>query len=177
MIDLIIGTHAERMDSVLVEAFDKICSFSSENSTAGEKWKTNSNYKVNQKFIVPYMCRNDTRWPSQYVDMSYSRDHELDDIVKALCYLTGKDYNITTSINSFVRSFNMEWGQWYEWGFFEIRGYKKGTMHFKFQSIKLWEDFNRKVGEIKGWQLPRKTDNKTKGTERTKSTQVEVFEF
>jgi hypothetical protein len=50
-------------------------------------------------------------------------------------------------------------------------------MHFKFQSIKLWEDFNRKVGEIKGWQLPRKTDQKKKGTERTKSTQVEVFEF
>ena len=177
MIDLIIGTHAERMDSVLTEAFDRICSFSSENSTAGEKWKTNSNYKVNQKFIVPYMCKNDMRWPSQYVDMNYSRYNELDDIVKALCHLKGMDYNITTSINTFVRSFNMEWGQWYSWGFFEIRGYKKGTMHFKFQSIKLWEDFNRKVGEIKGWQLPRKTDNKTKGTERTKSSGVEVFEF
>jgi hypothetical protein len=58
-----------------------------------------------------------------------------------------------------------------------IKPYKKGTMHFKFQSIKIWEDFNRKVGEIKGWQLPRKTDTKTKGTERTKSTQMEVFEF
>jgi hypothetical protein len=177
MIELIVGTHAERMDNVLAEAFDKICSFSSENSTAGEKWKTNSNYKVNQKFIVPYMCSNDTRWPSQYVGMSYSRYHELDDIVKALCHLKGIDYNTTTNIDSFVRNMNMEWGQWYSWGFFEIRGYKKGTMHFKFQNTKLWEDFNRKVGEIKGWQLPRKTDNKTKGTERTKATGVEVFEF
>ena len=177
MIDLIIGTHAERMDNVLAEAFDKICSFSSENSTACEKWKTNSNYKVNQKFIIPGMCKNDMRWPSQHVEMSYSRYHELDDIVKALCYLKGVDYNTTTNIDHFVRNINMEWGQWYSWGFFEIRGYKKGTMHFKFQSIKLWEDFNRKVGEIKGWQLPSKTDNKTKGTERTKSTGVEVFEF
>ena len=177
MIDLIIGTHGERMDSVLVEAFDKICSFSAENSTAGEKWKTNSNYKVNQKFIVPYMCKNDMRWPSEHVDMNYSRYHELDDIVKALCHLKGVDYNTTTNIDHFVRNAEMEWGRWYSWGFFEIRGYKKGTMHFKFQSIKLWEDFNRKVGEIKGWQLPRKTDQKTKGTERTKSTQVEVFEF
>ena len=177
MIDLVIGTHAERMDSVLVEAFDKICSFSSENSTAGEKWKTNSNYKVNQKFIVPYMCSNDSRWPDQYVKLNYSRYHELDDIMKALCYLKGIDYNTTTDINRFVSGMNLEWGQWYNWGFFEIRGYKKGTMHFKFQSIKLWEDFNRKVGEIKGWHLPRKTDNKTKGTERTKSSGVEVFEF
>ena len=177
MIDLIIGTHAERMDSVLVEAFDQICSFSSENSTAGEKWKTNSNYKVNQKFIVPYMCSNDSRWPEQHVKLNYNRSRDMDDIVKALCHLTGKDYNITTNIDSFVRSFNMEWGTWHSWGFFEIRGYKKGTMHFKFQSEKLWEDFNRRVGEIKGWQLPRKTDQKTKGSERTKSTQVEVFEF
>ena len=177
MIDLIIGTHAERMDNVLVEAFDKICSFSSENSTAGEKWKTNSNYKVNQKFIIPYMCSNDSRWPNQYVHLGYSRYQELDDIVKALCYLKGIDYNTTTNIYGFVNSFNMEWGTWHSWGFFEIRGYKKGTMHFKFASIKLWEDFNRKVGEIKGWQLPRKTDNKSKGTERTKSTGVEVFEF
>jgi hypothetical protein len=177
MIELIIGTHAERMDSVLTEAFDKICSFSAENSTAGEKWKTNSNYKVNQKFIVPYMCSNDIRWPSARVNMSYSRYHELDDVIKALCYLKGIDYNTTTNIDQFVRNMEMEWGQWYEWGFFEIRGYKKGTMHFKFVNTKLWEDFNRKVGEIKGWQLPRKTDKKTKGTERTQSTQVEVFEF
>lgn len=177
MIDLIIGTHAERMDKVLVDAFDQICSFSDENSTARETWKTNSNYKVNQKFIVPYMCSNDSRWPEQYVKLNYSRYHQLDDIVKALCHLVGKDYNITTSIDSFVRSFNMQWGQWYSWGFFEIRGYKKGTMHFKFQSEKLWEDFNRRVAEIKGWQLPRKTDTKSKGTERTKTTGVEVFEF
>jgi hypothetical protein len=117
------------------------------------------------------------RWPNQYVDMNYSRSNELDDIEKALCHLKGIDYNTTTRIDRFVKSFNMEWGQWYSWGFFEIRGYKKGTMHFKFQNEKLWEDFNRRVGEIKGWQLPRKTDQKTKGTERAKSTQVEVFEF
>lgn len=177
MIDLIIGTHAERMDSVLTEAFDKICSFSSENSTAGEKWKTNSNYKVNQKFIMPYLCDHDMRWPSAHVKLSYSRYHELDDIVKALCYLTGTDYNTTISLDRFVHSLDMNWGEWYSWGFFEIRGYKKGTMHFKFQTLSLWSDFNRRVSEIKGWQLPAKTDNKTKGTERTKSTGVELFEF
>jgi hypothetical protein len=177
MIDLIVGTHAERMDNVLAEAFDQICSYSSENSTAGEKWKTNSNYKVNQKFIIPYMCENDMRWPNAHVHLNYRRDESLNDIVKALCYMTGIDYDTTSNIRHFASNLDMEWGQWYSWGFFEIRGYKKGTMHFKFQSIKLWEDFNRKVGEIKGWQLPRKTDNKTKGTERTKATGVEVFEF
>ena len=177
MIELIVGTHAERMDNVLSEAFDKICSFSSENSTAGEKWKTNSNYKVNQKFIVPHICKYDTRWPNQHVEIGYGYYHELNDIIKALCHLQGIDYNNTTNIDTFVRNMQMEWRQWYEWGFFEIRGYKKGTMHFKFADVKVWERFNRRVAEIKGWQLPRKTDNKTKGTERKKSTGVEVFEF
>jgi predicted RNA methylase len=177
MIDLIVGTHAERMDNVLAEAFDQICGYSSENSTAGEKWKTNSNYKVNQKFIVPYMCKNDIRWPNPVVDIGYNSREEIDDIIKALCHLQGIDYNTTTRIDSFVRNRNMEWGLWYSWGFFEIRGYKKGTMHFKFADLKVWERFNRRVAEIKGWQLPRKTDNKTKGTERTKSNQMEVCEF
>ncbi|MDR2888097.1 MAG: DUF4942 domain-containing protein [Bacteroidales bacterium] len=44
----------------------------------------------------------------------------------------------------------MEWGQWYEWGFFRIRGYKKGTMHFEFTDENVWELFNRRVAETKG---------------------------
>ena len=174
MFDLIIGTHSERMDRMLTEAFDSICSYSSENSTAGEKWKTNSNYKVNQHFIKPYMTR--IGWKGE-MQISYHSSDNLEDIIKALCYLTGTDYNKTTTLNSFVDRINPEWGKWYSWGFFEVRGYKKGTMHFKFADVKVWERFNRRVAEIKGWQLPRKTDHKTTGRERAKSTGVEIFEF
>ena len=35
MLEVIVGTHGSRMNKVLVEAFEKICSFSYENSTAG----------------------------------------------------------------------------------------------------------------------------------------------
>ena len=44
MIQMIAGTHSGRMDKVLCEAFDKICSFSYENSTAGEGWRTNTDF-------------------------------------------------------------------------------------------------------------------------------------
>lgn len=47
-----------------------------------------------------------------------------------------------------------EWGQWFEWGFFKVRGYKKGTMHFVFKDRKQWELFNRQVARIKGYPLP-----------------------
>ena len=100
-----------------------------------------------------------------------------EDVIKALCHLTGTDYNSVTSLSQFIDKMKPDWGKWYSWCFFDIRGYKKGTMHFKFQDIKLWERFNRRVAEIKGWQLPQKTDSKTTGRERSKSMQVEVFEF
>ena len=58
---MIIQTHGERMNQVLVEAFDLICSFSADNSTAGETWKTNTNYMVNRKFIIPNVCDYDKR--------------------------------------------------------------------------------------------------------------------
>ena len=174
MFDLIIGTHAERMDRVLEEAFDTICSYSSQNSTAGEKWKTNSNYKVNLNFIKPYMTR--IGWHGE-LELSYHSSDRLQDIEKALCFMTGTDYNELPGLSEFIDKTKPEWGKWYSWNFFEIKGYKKGTMHFKFADVKVWETFNRRVAEIKGWQLPTKTDNKTTGRERAKSTGIEVFEF
>ena len=196
MIEIIVGTHGSRMEKVLTDAFDKICSFSYDNSEAGEKWKTNSNYKVNQKFILPYMVSGD--WG--YMRISHyasDRQSDMDDIVKALCFLTGKDYKNFKSLWEFcsntyvldedgkrVKASNgysdvlrqLEFGKWYQWNeFFEIRGYKKGTLHVKFQSEKVWMDFNRRVAKIKGWALPRNTDTKTRGTERTRKSGLEVY--
>ena len=51
---------------------------------------------------------------------------------------------------------NFTWGEWTDWGFFEIKCYKKGTLHFKFKDLKHWELLNREVGRIKGLVLPEK---------------------
>lgn len=218
MIEMVIGTHGSRMDRVLVEAFDLICSYSADNSTAGETWKTNSNYKVNRRFIIPSICDYDTRWPSAALKVHYQRADKLEDIVKALCYMTGQKfenhinlrnyfdypYHIQRPDSTLVGGYNnlhndikqaekaaeklsengerykvhtvgRTWGDWHEWGFFNVRGYKKGTMHFEFRDEKVWEDFNRRVAKIKGWALPSNTDSKRKGTERTRKTGVEVY--
>ena len=161
MLEIIVGTQGHRMKKVLVEAFDHICSFSAENSTAGEKWKTNSDYMINRRFIVPYICDYDTRWPNPHVSVSTGRyTEQIEDVVKALCFITGANFDDFSRLYSFVCRNNMTWGQWYEWGFFRIRGYKKGTMHFEFVRQEDWMKFNIEVARIKGWQLPkaRKTD-------------------
>ena len=166
MLEVIVGTHGSRMNDVLVEAFEMICNFScKENCTGGERWKTNSDYVVNRRFIVPYICEfRDWATNMECVHLGFSRYSEnVEDIVKALCYLVGVNYDNCTTLHGFVSSHNMEWGKWYEWEFFRIRGYKKGTMHFEFTDEKVWELFNRRVAEIKGWALPQRSNTTKKG--------------
>lgn len=46
-----------------------------------------------------------------------------------------------------------EYGKWFTWGPFEVRAYKKGTMHFKFRSEDVWATFNQHIARIKGYPL------------------------
>jgi len=54
-----------------------------------------------------------------------------------------------------------EWGQWFNWGYFKIRAYKKGTIHFEFLNEKVWADFNQRVAKLKGYPLPEKKKQTT----------------
>ena len=161
MLDMIVKTQGNRMNQSLVEAFEMICSFSAENSTAGETWKTNANYMVNRKFIVPYMCSYDSRWPNSYVESSYSGNaNKIDDLNTALNYISGTQFN--QNLRQFLWDKKIPWGEWVEWGYFRIKGFKKGTMHFEFIDEKLWMDFNQRVAKIKGWALPKKSEKKSR---------------
>lgn len=156
MLEMIVGTHQDRMKKCITEAFDKICSHSPENSTAGEKWKTNSDYMINRKFIMPYICS--TFLAGSTVNVSWESSVMMDDIVKALCAATGTNYD---SIGSqlYEEAKRHPWGEKFEWTFFICRGFKKGTMHFEFKDEDTWAVFNRTVAEIRGWKLPCSTRN------------------
>ncbi len=168
VLDMIVQTHGQRMHNALVEAFEHICSFSAENSTAGEKWKTNANYMVNRKFIVPYICdgydwsySGSNAWSMRrvqvakdYVSVSGSGVQNMYDVCKALCYLTGRDYD---SIPPLAQG-QQFWGEWFNWGFFRCKGFKKGTMHFEFLDEDVWYKFNAEVAKTKGWALPKTGD-------------------
>lgn len=186
-LEMIVATHGNRMEQTLVDAFDTICSFSADNSTAGEKWKTNSNYMINRRFIVPYMTEGE-RWgySNNYVELrSWGNNAEqINDVIRALCYITGTPFERTVRLEQFVRDNSLEWGKWHDMkrvvaikneygqvvgsevltGFFRIRGYKKGTMHFEFIDEEVWAKFNQTVANIRGWHLPQnvRKNNKTK---------------
>nr|DAU38270.1 MAG TPA: Type I restriction enzyme [Caudoviricetes sp.] len=162
VLNMVIQTTGQRMRTALSEAFDLICSLSAENSTAGETWKTNANYMVNRKFIVSWITEYDTRWPNPFVRLKIGGNKDrIEDVCKALCFLTGTDYNNMESLSSFVGENQLAWGGWFDWGFFRCRAYKKGTMHFEFKDEKVWMMFNQEVAKERGWSLPKKqTKNK-----------------
>lgn len=159
VLNMVIQTTGQRMDKALLEAFDLVCSFSAENSTAGEKWKTNANYMVNRKFIVPYMTDYDARYSilNDSVRLHYGGNvSRIEDVIKALCYITGTNYDSITNLHSFVLNHNLSYGEWFEWAFFRIKCFKKGTIHFEFLDEDVWYKFNQQVAKQRGWVLPKK---------------------
>lgn len=183
MLDAIVQTTGQRMDKALLEVFDTLTQHYHENRWNVEGWKTNSHYLVNKKFIKPYLV---SVGYSGGIDYSFGqKSEELEDMVKALCFLSGENYdeqisfyqrlnsnvfendgsykivNSSWDVDRFEEN-NPEWkrvkrptfGEWFDWGFFEVKVFKKGTGHFKFKDEKVWGLFNQQIARIKGFPLP-----------------------
>lgn len=194
MLEIVIGTSGQRMEKALLEVFDKVTRHSHDNHYHVEGWKTNSHYLLTRKFIVP----------------GYYKE-EMEDMVKALCYISGENYDNHISLYQRTRydyalvnekeevllqypnepgyshckrlyheyevknvkaepgckliSLKWEYGKWFDWGFFRVKHFKKGTYHFEFKSEQLWGTFNQRVAKIKGYPLPEKKEQ-TKYQER-----------
>lgn len=200
MLEIVIGTVSGRMDRAIIEVFDKLTEHYDENRYNVEGWKTNSHYLVNEKFIMPYLCGKGFSGKIEIKDYQNSNYQLLDDMCKALCYITGKNYDNILELRTTVRcryflkrdgefikrcshgfyacydqieaakyaqelfaeqgvsveigEIITDWGGWFEWGFFEIKCYKKGTAHIKFKDRNTWALFNQHVARIKGYPLP-----------------------
>lgn len=156
MLEIVIGTTGQRMDKAIIEVFDKVTAHHADNRYGLEGWKTNSHYLLTEKFIMPNVVQSD--WGSGLRTNYHGWAEPIDDMVKALCYIAGMNYDETTRLDDFLRNNKCTWGQWYSWDFFEIKCFKKGTTHFKFQNKDLWAEFNQHVARIKGYPLPEKKE-------------------
>lgn len=169
MLEIIVGTTDQRMDKAILEVFDQVTQHYHENRFNVEGWKTNSHYLLNQKFIFPRMV-DDSKW-SWNKDFAYPSSYanfdRIEDLIKAICYITGDNYDTKTTLNSFMRDKNMPYGVWAEWEYFRVKGFKKGTIHFEFKDREIWARFNQRVAKIKGYPLFEKAPDKR--TERQKA--------
>ena len=154
MLQIVAGTHEQRIDRAVEEAIDSLTKYTPENRYGVEGWVTNSGYMLNQRFIRPSMA-----------ELAYSdprrvrlRTHggywdEIQDLIKALCFITGTAID---EVRTPERSRENEYwpGSWYRWGFFLFRPYKKGTVHFEFKDREVWAALNARYARIKGQTLP-----------------------
>jgi len=155
MFEIIVGTRENTYNAAIVEAIDNFTKHTHENRFAVEGWKTNSGYMLNKKFIVNYMVEY-SNYRGHLIDRSSSYSSNISDLMKVLCSMTGTNFDSIPWFGKFCYENKPQLNTWYDWGFFEWKGFKKGTVHFKFKDDKVWELLNRKYAKIKGQVLPEK---------------------
>ena len=141
------------LDESIVSVFDSLTKYHTDNRFHPEGWAHNEAWIVNKKFVLPWIVQRN--WAGNGFDLVYDQRGTLSDIDKALCYLTGQDYNtikkIRDSLNDAIK--NPEKPE-AESEFFKIKFYFKGTVHFTFKSQKVWADFNLTATKGKNWLRP-----------------------
>lgn len=171
MIEILIGTREQTMNRAVVEAIDNFTKHTHENRYSVEGWKTNEGHMLNRKFISGWI--SEPNWSRGLGIKEYNGNFQyLKDLTKALCYLTGTDYNTIADIRQSSCKFDGEGkiildeknrplneneftpNTWYEWGFFRFKVFKKGTGHFIFKDRNVWELVNKTYAKIKGQVLP-----------------------
>jgi hypothetical protein len=158
-------------DESVANVFDELCGHAVENGCGpampdsiknnrwnhGEGWKTNDNYKVNQKLIFPYGVRYDSKWGDFDTYSSWEAMRLYSDLDRILCVLDGqpfdKCYRVGDALAVAARQAKGRSGGGFtfESEYFEGRFFKKGTVHLKWKRDDLWEAFNKTAAAGKKW--------------------------
>lgn len=151
MLEIVVGTHEQRIDKAVVEVFDEFTKHTKENRWGVEGWATNEQYLFGKKFIVNDLAEPD--WSGGTATISWgNRRTQVADLIKALCSICGKSFE---AMKDPACGYNgLEPGVWQEWGFFRFKVFKKGTGHFEFKDLDDWARLNQRVAKIKGYVLP-----------------------
>lgn len=153
MFEIIVGTRQSTYNRALEEAIDNFTMHTKENRFGVEGWKTNSGYMLNKKFIINWMVEQ--TYNGRRLSLRFgSNESRLSDLLKVMCNILGKNYDSIQPLRNFFNDHKgLERGVWYDWEFFEIKVFLKGTMHLKFKSEDHWYRLNKAYGHIKGFTL------------------------
>ena len=153
MLQIVAGTQEQRVDRAVEEAIDSLTRHTKKNRYGVEGWVTNSGYMLNRRFIRSCMAEPSHFNPHLVRVKTYGgQSDEIRDMIKALCFITGRPFEEVAQPERGDNTY--EPGEWYEWGFFRFRPYKKGTVHFEFLDDEVWAAVNARYARIKGQVLP-----------------------
>ena len=156
MLLMFFANYEDIMLNCLVEIFDTLTAFCKENKVHTEGWVTNKGYRLNHKVIYPYGVTFD------YGSFRcYGSNEVLGDIDKTLCWLQGAKYEemgysecTYAALDrhcSLANRGQVNYADKFYSRYFEMRMYKKGTLHLAFRDRKLLDEFNLKAAQGKKW--------------------------
>lgn len=162
------------LESCIEDVFDIMTHYHYDNRMVIEGWKTNDAWRVNRKVILPhvvsygkYMSAHDIK---QYGDkFSLNWKSELEDIDRCMCYIDARAYERTLTISETLRRHfdtlgRIRTGETFdkecESTYFKIKFFKKGTIHITFKDRYLWQEFNYRAAQRKGFPLPERVSKK-----------------
>ena len=192
LFDILWHNKTDILESCIEDVFDIMTLYYHENRAHIEGWKTNDAWRVNRKVILPRHISYGSYASAQHLkeygaSFSLAYRSELNDIDRCMCYIEGRRLEHICTIedalrNHFRRLGNVKTGDKFqnkiESTYFEIRFFKKGTLHLIFKDEFLWQEFNYRAAKYKGFPLPEKFTCRRHGMERKskpKPTQTDLF--
>jgi hypothetical protein len=148
----LLARQDELLNATIQDAFDTMTKYHKDNVEHFEGWKSNECWRINKRVIVP----NCVRYPGYgNWEFSYHKDDEIDDVDRALCLVTGRNFDEITTIVKAVRGTSCGMGETKS-TFFKIRMFKKETIHLWWLDDQVRQDFNIAAARGKGWLPPAK---------------------
>lgn len=160
LIMMIVGNRDQIMTQAVMDVFDLFTRYHSENREHVEGWKTNEAWIVGERIILP-----------GYIQMGYGTTYntnhakwqQFQDIEKVMCYLSGIDFAnldqledevphgtpekekkyVRIGLKTAINRVEIGAPGWHQSEFFQIRCFKKGTIHLKWSSEELRAKFNQ----------------------------------
>lgn len=155
LFDFLFLNREQVIKQCVLEVFDELTKYHKDNRQHYPGWKTNTAYAVKARFILPSIG---SYWRE---GIDYDSERKLDDIQKALCFLSGKKFDNIRSINQAYKvsqkAFGcVPFGKKVKSEFFITKLYKKRSMHFLWKSEDLRVEFNTFVARERWGEIPEK---------------------
>lgn len=147
VLELFLANRDSILTECIVNVFEEATRFHKDNTSHTEGWKSNKSWKVAPKIVLPYGVEY-TKWRTWSV--VWRRREFFADLDKALCMIDGKKFSeiqrLDNSIDNRLKALNadsrLEYADPFSSEFFEVRIFKKGTVHIKFLDKSLLDRFN-----------------------------------
>lgn len=138
--------------------FQALTKYFDGNSNYHEGWKSNDQFKVNQKLVFPYGIRYEKDFGFNLWHNSNAIDI-YNDLDRVLAVLDGVEFErvrtvgatLSNAIRGGLSSPERHTPRTVESTYFEIRYFKKGTVHLKWRRYDLLEKFNVTAAAGRNW--------------------------